>query len=339
MNGVPLVETTRGVDDASACVENVHEGAVAVVDASGTLLYSAGNPHYLAFTRSALKPFQALPFVCDGGPGLLNFGERELALMCASHSGEPRHLELVSGMLRKADCRESDLCCGAHVPLHYAALDETPPEQEWTPLHNNCSGKHAGFLGWCRVHGVPLENYLDLSHPLQQRIRQVVAELAEISEDQLVSGIDGCSAPNYAIPLSTLAHLYARLARPAQNDRFRDEFSLLFQAMSTHPELVSGIGRTDLAYMSTAPNDWISKSGADGVQAFASRSAQLGIAIKISDGTARALHTAFVATLAQLGLLEGRPETFVGPWINPPIRNCRGIKTGSIRAVFTLRRA
>lgn len=145
-------------------------------------------------------------------------------------------------------------------------------------------------MGWCRVHGAPLENYLEPLHPLQLRIRQLVAELSQISEDQLVLGIDGCSAPNYALPLSTLAHLYARLARPAHSDRFRAEFSQLFQAMSTHPELVFGIGRTDLAYMSTAPGDWISKSGADGIQAFASRSAQLGIAIKITDGTARAAY-------------------------------------------------
>jgi len=338
MNTVPLVETTRGMPGDDAIVENIHRGAIAVVDATGTLLYRAADPHYLAFTRSALKPFQALPFVCDGGPALLNFGERELALMCASHSGEAVHLELVSTMLAKAGCRESDLHCGCHVPLHYTTFDETPPAQKWTQLHNNCSGKHTGFLGWCRLHGAPLQSYLDLSHPLQLRIRRVIAELTEISEDRLALGIDGCSAPNYALPLSKLAQLYARLAKPAQTDPYRTELSLLYSAMTRYPELVSGLGRTDLAYMNTAPGDWISKGGADGVQAFASRSAQLGIAIKISDGTPRALHTAFVATLAQLGLLEGRSDALLRPWMNPSIRNYRGLETGAIRAVFTLQR-
>ncbi len=169
----PLVVTTRG-----GSVECVHYGSIAVVDRAGRLLASAGDPRALNFTRSALKPFQALPFVEDGGMARFGFGSQELALMCASHNAEPLHLGIARRMLERIGARESDLKCGSHPPMVYSATGRTPPARRWGPLCHNCSGKHAGFLAWCRAHGRPLAEYLDPAAPLQQRIRATLGRLA-----------------------------------------------------------------------------------------------------------------------------------------------------------------
>ncbi len=337
MRTVALVESTRGRAPGRMYTECVHQGAVAIVDRNGRVLYSAGDPHALCFTRSTLKPLQALPFLEDDGLSHFEFGPRELALLCASHSAEPSHLQIVEKILRVSGCSESDLCCGVHAPLHYAATAEEPPAQvRWTQLHNNCSGKHSGFLAWCRLHEMPIEGYLDWGHPLQQRIRQSLAAVTRCAVDDLPAGIDGCSAPNYALPLASIAQVYARLAQGRDDPHCGPSFEAIFNAMTGYPELVSGQARTDLAYMTTAPGDWISKAGAEGMQVMGSRSAGLGIAVKIADGSARALHVAFVEVLEQLGLLREHPIERLEPWRNPTIRNHRNLQTGSVRPVFRL---
>jgi L-asparaginase II len=339
MSAVALVETTRALPDAQGTVENVHYGAIAVVDTSGRVRYSAGNPEQVSFTRSALKPFQALPFLRARGHEHFALTPPELALLCSSHSGEEHHVSGVARLLARIGCSESDLRCGAHVPLYYAAVGATPPaDASWNQLHNNCSGKHSGFLAWCCLLHASRADYLDPGHPLQVAIRGCVGELTGTAEDAMPCGIDGCSAPNYALPLARLAHLYARLARDAHAARDGEALGVLFDAMTGHPDLVSGEGRTDLAYMRVGRGDWVTKAGADGVQAFGSRSAGLGVALKIWDGTPRALHAAFVSTLRQLGLLEGRDTALLAAWSDPLIRNHRGLVTGQVRANFRLER-
>ena len=332
MDFAPLAEVTRGGQ-----VESLHVGAVAVVNTRGELLYRAGDPHFLTFTRSTLKPFQALPFMRAGGPAHFGFGSRETALMCASHSGEPMHVETVQAMLHKAGCAEHHLRCGCHVPIHYATEDKRPPAQErFSQLHNNCSGKHAGFLAYCVQHGLPLDSYIDPAHPLQQAIRENVARVAGVPEAGLKAGIDGCSAPNYALPLSRLAFAYARLAQGAADPEDGDLLVPLFDAMTAHPELVSGTGRIDLAFMRTAPGDWVAKGGAEAVQAIGIRSAGLGIALKVADGNPRALYPAAVAVLQQLGLIGTVESTPLAPWLRPQLRNLRGLYTGEVRATVQL---
>lgn len=332
MNLAPLAQVTRGGQ-----VESMHLGAVAVVNARGDLLYHAGDPHFLTFTRSALKPFQAMPFLRAGGPAYFGFGSREIALMCASHSGEAMHIDIVQAMLRKIGCNEHHLRCGCHVPIHYTTEDRRPPPGEsFNQLHNNCSGKHAGFLAYCVQHGQALDSYIDPIHPLQQAIRQSVAQIAGLAESDLKMGIDGCSAPNYAMPLSRLALCYARLAQAGEDSKFGAVLGPLFDAMTKHPELVSGTGRGDLAFMQAAPGDWVAKGGAEGVQAIGIRSAGLGIALKAADGSARAIYPAAIAVLRQLGLIgvpDGMP---LAAWSQPQLRNLRGLHTGEIRATVRL---
>jgi L-asparaginase II len=340
MHPVPLVATTRGYPGTGYVTENVHCGSVAVVDTSGRLLYSSGDPDYMTFTRSALKPFQALPFLQDDGPSRLGITRDELALLCASHSGEERHLQGVRSILGKIGLDESHLECGCAVPLYYDALNlPAPPGQRWTPLHHNCSGKHSGFLAWCRLHGAPTSGYVDPAHPLQQAVRAALADAVQMSPELMPTGIDGCSAPNYALPLSRLAHLYARLAQGERDQRLGGALGMLFEAMTGRPDLVSGEARSDLRLMTAGRGDWVAKIGADAVQAIGVRSAGIGIAIKVADGASRALHTVTVSVLDQLGLLDAASRDELEVLRQPSIRNARGAVAGDIRPLFTLQRA
>jgi len=324
---VPLVETTRG-----GTTECVHYGSIAVVDTQGRLVSSLGDPDALNFTRSALKPLQALPFVEDGGLERYKFSSHELALMCASHSGEAVHIGIVQRMLAAAGVDDKALQCGCHLPGYFAATETSPPTgAKWSALFHNCSGKHAGFLAYARMHEQPLESYLDSGHPLQQRIRTTVARF--VHGDAMAQGIDGCSAPNFAMPLRRLAQTYARIATQET-----PELAALFYAMTRHPDLVSGTRRTDLALMQTGAGDWVSKAGADGMQAIGVASQGLGIAIRIADGSPRALHAVTVEVLQQLGVLEDSSGTPLAVYDCPPIRNYRGIETGGFVPVFKLRR-
>jgi L-asparaginase II len=329
---VPLVETTRG-----GTRECLYFGAVAVVDTRGRLLASAGDPHWTTFTRSTLKPLQALPFVQGGGVQHFRLSSSNLALLCASHSGEPMHVEQVQQILDKADVGYQRLQCGCHVP-YYAELGAWPPPAPGTydERNHNCSGKHSGFLAYCVQHGLPLESYLDPAHPLQRAIRGTVAEAVGLQEHQLAMGIDGCSAPNYAMPLAHLAQGFARLASGRRDARFGESFAVLADAMTAHPDLVSGTGRNDQDFMRAGRGDWVTKVGAEGVQVVASRSRGEALAIKIADGNKLALFAATVAALDQLGWLDDEQRQALLPWRNAVITSIKGAPVGERRAIFRL---
>ncbi|MCU0940157.1 MAG: asparaginase [Burkholderiaceae bacterium] len=334
---VPLVTTTRG-----NLPELVHYGSIAVVDAHGTLVAGVGDAHGLNYTRSALKPLQALAFVEDGGAERFAFGSHELALMCASHNGEAIHVATAQRMLDRIDARESDLQCGCHVPSYFSHNKTEPPAgARWSPLFHNCSGKHSGFLAYCRLHGKPLKTYLDPDAPLQQRVRATVQRFAHKRE--LPMGIDGCSAPNFAMPLSALAHAFCQLsigATPA--------LAALRYAMARHPDLVSGTGRSDLALMRAGrcantgddglDGDWVTKIGADGVQAIGIASRGLGIAIRVADGNTRALLAATVEVLRQLKQIDDPATTPLARYARPKVTNYRGTVVGEVVPLFTLPR-
>ena len=327
----PLAAVTRG--DA---IESVHVGSVAVVDRDGRLLFATGSPHVLTMTRSALKPFQALPFVAAGGIERFGYSAAQVALLCASHSGEDRHVAAVADMLGRAGCVAADLQCGTHPPLQYEARAEVPPRPPYSPLAHNCSGKHSGMLAHCVHCGLPKESYLAFDHPLQQAVRAAVAHATGVREQALVPGIDGCSAPNYGVPLDRLARAYAWLAAGDEDPVYGRAPVALAAAMIAHPEMVSGERRNDLALMRTGRGDWVTKIGAEGVQAIGVRSRGIGIAVKVADGAARGLHPATVAVLDQLGLLDTGQRAELAEWREPSVRNHRGIATGRVRATVLL---
>ena len=303
---VPLIAVLRGDQ-----VESVHHGSIAVADAAGRLLYGAGDPGAAMFTRSTLKPLQAVPLVAAGGLEQLGLDQRALALMCASHNGEPEHVRVAAQILAAAGCRPEQLRCGTHVPMFYLSNGHYPPPDEVpTPLQHNCSGKHAGMLALCRLRGLDPDGYTDAGHPVQAVIREAVAAFAGIEPAAMASGPDGCSVPNYAFPLTALARSYARLAAGGRDPMLGDIPARLFAAMTQHAFLISGTGRQDAAISEAGRGDWVSKIGGEGLQVIGIRSRGLGIAIKIADGDKgdyqpRATFPAAIEALRQLGLLSG----------------------------------
>ena len=332
MNLTPLIELSRG-----GTLECVHFGAVAVANRHGKLTAHAGDAHWLTFSRSTLKALQALPFMQAGGPAHFGFGPQQLAMLCASHNGEDKHVAQTQAMLDKAGLGTQALRCGCHVPSIFGTLETTPPAgYQYDERHNNCSGKHAGFLAYCVQHGLSLDDYIAPAHPLQQAIRRDVARAVGLEAADLVPGIDGCSAPNYAMPLSNLARGYARLASGARDSEFGASFATLGEAMTAHPEMVSGTGRNDLAFMRAGRGDWVSKIGADGVQVVGSKSRGEALALKIMDGNKQALYAATVEALDQLGWLDAAQREELEPWRARLIVNARGLRVGERRPAFRL---
>jgi L-asparaginase II len=330
---VPLVVTTR-----QGHVERIHWGSVAVVDADGALLAHAGDPHAWTFSRSTLKPFQALPFVRDGGPDHFGFTVAELALTCASHGGEDMHVDAVTKMLGKIGMAESDLRCGVHMPDHYSENNLPPRGSVFDQRHHNCSGKHTGFLGYCCMHAYARAGYLERDHELQQDIVRGVAKLSGVPDGELWYGIDGCSAPNLGMPLSRLAMLWARLAAGASGDGAATDAALarIFSAMAAHPAMVSGTGRCDLALANASGGDWVAKVGADGVHTVGIRSTGVGVAIRVADGNFDAVYATTLAVLKQLGLPLDTEGTPLAKWADPLLRNVRGSVVGQLKATVQL---
>ncbi len=331
---VPLAVATR-----AGAVESVHYGSIVVCDGAGRSVHACGDPDALTWTRSTLKPFQALALLSHPGFPALAFEDADVAIVCASHSGEPRHAHAVLAALARGGAAKEDLACGTHAPLYLDALGQRPMHDDvYTPLHHNCSGKHAGMLALAGLLGAPLAGYLAPEHPVQQCVRGVVAAAFGIDSAALVCGVDGCGAPNYAVPLARLATAYAWLGG-AGAARLAAERARVCAAMTGHAGLVSGLKRLDLLVMHAGRGDWVAKSGADGVQALAIRSHGLGIAIKIADGAPRAREVVTLEVLRQLGLRDGHEEDALALAACPPILNHHGVVTGDVRPVFTLRPA
>lgn len=328
---VPLTAVTR-----NGTLESVHAGSVAVVDRDGQLLFAAGDPEVPTFTRSALKPLQALPFVAAGGPARFGFTQAEVAMLCASHAGEPRHVAAAASMLAKAGNVAADLQCGAHAPYLYEARGDVPPPPPYSPLANNCSGKHSGMLAHCVACGYGKHDYLDFAHPLQAEIRRAVATFAGVDEGAMPWGIDGCSAPNYVLPLSGLARAFARLAAATDDPHYGAAPRLLADAMTAQPAMVSGEHGADLLLMTAGRGDWVTKVGAEGVHVVGVRSRGWGIAVKVADGSTRGRGPAVVAALDQLGLLDAAAREALAPLARPALRNVRGTVVGDARAVLVL---
>ena len=325
-----LVEVTRG-----GAVESRHRGAVAVADPSGRLVATWGDPTTSVFPRSALKPVQALPLAESGALAAWGLGNAELALATASHTGRPGHTDRVAAWLARLGLSAADLECGAHPPTDPAtARALAVAGQAPSPLHNNCSGKHAGFLTLARTLGAPTAGYVHPDHPVQRRVTAAIAALTGCDPAAAPCGVDGCGIPVFGLPLAGLATAMARLAAPDGLETGRRLAARqVVAAMQAHPELVAGPGRMGTEIMRRAPG-LVLKGGAEGVFAAILPEAGLGVAVKIDDGAGRAAEVAMLAVLVRLGRLpaDGRPD--LAAWLRPPVLNVAGRPTGEIRAVL-----
>jgi L-asparaginase II len=341
-SSVVLVEVWRG-----NIIESVHRGHLAIVDGDGELICSLGDPNLVTFMRSAAKPFQAVPFIMSGAAERFGINEREIALACGSHNGEPLHIETAARMLEKAGLSEKDLHCGAHDPFNVdLSRKMIAAGEEPTQLHNNCSGKHAAMLAFAKHTNASLENYELLDNPIQKRILETIQMFSGLNRDEIQIGIDSCSVPNFAVSLLTMARMYAKLVfPPKKNDpEFREACRRVVAAMMNYPEMIGSslTERLDTEIMRAASGKIVSKVGAEGVYTAGvlpslNWKRGLGIALKIEDGeNRRARPVATLEILRQLGILNAEKSETLKDFAHQNIKNWRGEKVGTIVPNFVL---
>lgn len=300
-------------------VESVHRVRVSV-QAEGKAVFERGDATTPVFMRSCAKPFQALTVLESGAPDAYGFIPEELALMAGSHGGEGVHVRAAQSMLKKSGVSPEGLRCGVHPPTSPRALRELQGAP--SPLHNNCSGKHAGMLAACRFLGLPLQRYLRPSHPLQKRNLATLSRFTGIAGRRIPVGIDGCSAPTFALPLRAMARAAEGLATAEGSlRRIRD-------AMMSHPHMV---GRPCASLMAAAPGRLVAKAGAEGVYLIGFPSRKAGLALKVEDGNARAWLPVIAFLVRRLRLLDPGEQRALGRLASPLLRNHAGLDVGAVR--------
>jgi len=322
-------------------IESIHRGHLMVIDGNDKVILSIGDPSTVTYFRSSAKAFQAIPFITSGAADAYSFTEDEIAMAVASHSGEAIHVEIVGRMLAKIGHSESDLRCGVHLPFYQKESDrmlaagETP-----TQLHNNCSGKHAAMLAFAKHIGADIATYDSPENRIQKRILRCVADFAEVPEGQIAIGIDGCAAPNFALPVASMAKSFINLIAPSRfPEPTQQACSRIVAAMIRYPELIGGSERLDTMLMQAAPGKIISKVGADGVWLCGVLPSEkyptgLAIALKVEDGDDhRARPVVAVEVLRQLGILTKDDLTGLSPM---PIKNRRGDVVGKVVSAINI---
>ncbi len=329
MTNPVLVEATRG-----GRVESRHRGAVAVSDSEGKSVLALGNVEAAVFPRSAVKALQALPLVESGAAEKYKLTDAEIALACSSHAGEPIHVATARSMLAKCGLDESALECGIHWPADIAASRALAASGATaSALHNNCSGKHAGFLCVACAAGVSPKGYVKYDHHAQREVRAALSAMTGLALDDATWGVDGCAVPTYAIPLRALAFAFARFGtgeglepgRAAASRRIR-------AACAAHPRLVRGTGGFDTEIMTALGARAFVKTGAEGVYCGALPELGLGVAIKCDDGAGRAAEVAMAAVIAKLLPLRDDERAAIAPHVAPVLYNWNRQEVGALRA-------
>jgi L-asparaginase II len=328
-----LVEVTRG-----ARVESRHAGAAVVADAAGAIVFAAGDVEAAVYPRSAVKSMLALPLVESGGADRLGLSDAEIALCCSSHSGEIFHTRAAASMLAKAGRDVSALECGTHWPGNEAAARALAAAgAKPSALHNNCSGKHSGFVCLACSRGDDPAGYIQPDHPTMRVITAALAEMTSTTLDERNRAVDGCSIPTFAIPLRALAHGFARMATGQGVDSTRAAaIARIRAAVAAHPEMVAGTDRFDTTLMTALGARVFSKGGAEGVFCAAIPELGLGIAVKCDDGAGRAAQIATAALVERFLPLNGDPQGVVAKLARPKLTNWNGITVGEMRPAAAL---
>lgn len=322
-----LAEITRG-----DLVESRHRGAFTVVDAAGRVALSAGNVERAVYARSALKPIQALALIETGAAAAFRLGDREIALACASHNGETCHVDAVRAWLGGLGLGEKDLVCGAAESDDDATPDRPLDRSRRGPLHDNCSGKHAGFLTVAQHLGHPTRGYHRYEHPVQQRVLGVLEQMSGLDLGAAPRGTDGCGIPAIAMPLGNIALAMARLADPGdQPDGRQDACARVRAAMAAEPYMVAGADRFCTRIMQVTGEAALIKTGAEGVYCGALAGLGLGIAIKLDDGAGRAAELVMGVLLRRLGILDEANSAPIRDALEPTVKSRAGETVGVIR--------
>jgi L-asparaginase II len=323
-----LVEVVRG-----SRIESRHRGSVAVVDADGTAALVLGDVARPVFPRSAVKPLQALVLVESGAADRFGFAADELALASASHAGEPAHVAGVGRMLARAGLDAAALACGAHPPGHAPSAQALARAgREPSAIHNNCSGKHAGFLCAACALGADPKGYIDPAHPVQRKVKAVLEGIAGVALEDGSCAIDGCSVPTWPVPLERLALAFARFGTGVGLDPQRaGAAARIRDACAARPHLVAGTGRFCTRVIEHFGARVLVKGGAEGMLCGALPQVGLGIAIKCDDGAGRAADVVMAAMISRLLALDDRDRAVLDGLMRPALRNWNGIEVGALR--------
>ncbi len=324
-----LVERLRGT-----LVESCHRGSVSVVNAAGQALLTLGDVQQPIFPRSSIKFLQALNFVSSGALEHYSLDNQHIALSCASHNGEPVHVDLVNDWLSRLNLDVENLECGAELPMHRAtAFDLKCEGRTPTRAHHNCSGKHMGMMSTCCEKELGVENYRLYEHQVQQRSFEVLDRFCSVKTSQLSWGYDGCGIPTLAMPLASMALGMARFADPsALSTQDQDSVAKVVAAVTEHPYLVAGKERLCTALMEQLAPKVVAKIGAEGVYAASIPERGLGIAIKLDDGHMSSVNVVLGAVLSALGEIDDADQEALKRYFSPSIKNSRGDVVGAVRA-------
>jgi len=338
---VPLVEVQRG-----PLVESRHFGHIVAVDSRGEVIAFSGEPDFVTYLRSSAKLHQAIPLITSGAADRFGFTDREIALACASHSGETIHTEIAASMLRKIGLHPEALKCGVHEPFSAEVTNRLRQSgEEPNVLHNNCSGKHAGMLALARHLGAATESYDHPENPVQQKIAACVAQFAGLKPQELILGVDGCGVPVFGMSLRAMARMYVHLVSPPGefDSKTIEACARIVKAVMAYPELIGGtVNRLDTELMRAAKGQLVSKVGAEGVYTLGVLPSQswpngFGLALKIEDGDDhRARPAVVIEALRQLGILGAESLEALARYRSFPVRNRREEQVGTVKAVFAL---
>lgn len=341
-----LVNVYRG-----ELIESINYGSVAVVDKEGKLLASYGDSQLVTYWRSAAKPFQAMAVLTSGAAEEYDITDKELAVMCASHNGEEEHQELVYGVLSRLGLSADVLQCGIHTPYSEEMAQQLERKAEKpSEIHNTCSGKHSGILAVCRKMGWSIDDYNNISHPVQQYIISIIEDILQYPAEKLSYGVDGCGVVVYGLPLYKMAYAYAVLANPDHlPDKYKQAAIRISNSMKKYPYVLAGKGRFNTDLLENTNQKMIAKSGAEGVfcigfeddilsdiQLPFSYQNGIGIAIKIADGNLRAIPPVITEILQQLNLLSDIEKIKIEKYHHPKVLNNHKAYVGRIEADFSL---
>ncbi len=309
--------------------ESIHVGFAVIVDSSGSPFFATGDHQYVTCARSALKPFQAAAILKTGAIEKAGFTDKELALMCASHNGESIHVDTAKSMISKLGLTVEDYRCGSHYPYDIFSKNALIKNGESPqPLHNNCSGKHAGMLALAKYLSTDISGYLNEKHPVQKTIFQYVKNLVNL--DEIPTAVDGCTAPTPFLSLQNIATMFQKLA-----DGSEPSLNEVFKAMSNHPRLVGGTNHFDTSFIKSLKGRGITKVGGESVRGIALKTKEhgpLGIAIKILDGNLRAMPIAVMTLVEHLELLRQDELKRLNKYRTKILTNHNGIEVGRIEA-------
>lgn len=320
-------------------VESIHYGFICIVNSYGEILYSLGDFRTKIFFRSSAKPIQIIPLIQSGAAEAFHFTPKEIALACASHSGQEVHQQTVKNILERLNLKDDNLHCGLMTPYNeeekkrLLAKGLSP-----SVFHCSCSGKHSAMLALAKYRGYSLDDYENINHPVQQEILKTIADFTQESPEEIIIAVDGCGVPIYLLPINKIALSYARLTQYAKDKSspYHASCKTIFDSMNQFPEMVAGDNEFCTELMQTTKGKLIGKVGSEAVYCLGIKKGNLGACIKIVDGNERAIYPVVVHLLKELGILDSSELARLKHWYRPILKNNLGEKIGEIIPVYSL---